>query len=166
MKGKLLTILFLFFIILIVDYKLSFYGKNYGLLSVQLPYDFNTDFNELEGFKIEEEGFIQIIGKGTSMDNNVIISDIIEYAHDSFGIYCKIRDVNQHLYVVSVVYDENRHMGDKILFSIVNVNKLSKELNWITVLNNSGTQLLETFRITLLILFLLPLFSLVRNSFK
>lgn len=166
MKGKLLTILFLFFIILIVDYKLSFYGKNYGLLSVQLPYGFNTDFDKLDGFKIEEEGFIQVIGKGDKIEDNIVISEIIEYAYDSFGLYCKIRDVNQHLYVISVVYDDNRPMGNKILFSLINFNKLGKELNWITVLNNSSIQLLETFRIILLILILVTLFSLVRNSFK
>lgn len=54
-----------------IDNTLSFYGKGFNFFNNKITYEYNTDFDPLEGFKIEEEGFIQIIGSGTKIDTNI-----------------------------------------------------------------------------------------------
>jgi len=139
-----------------VDYDLSYYGKGYNIFNTKITYDFNTDFDPLEGFKIEEEGFIQVIGYGTTVsDDSLLVNRITDYAYNSNGIFCKIYDEHRKTYFVKVVYNPNGIPGYKIEYDTIAESKLDKNLKWLNVDNSKEVRNLEITHF-LLQVFLLP----------
>jgi hypothetical protein len=64
MKQKLLLIISIISLF-ILEIELENYGVGYGLFNPNLPYKLNTDFDKYQGFDIEEEGFITVLGKNS-----------------------------------------------------------------------------------------------------
>ena len=120
-------------VFLIIDYNRSFYGKGFNIFRHKITYDLNTDFDSLEGFKIEEEGFIQVIGQGTKLSNKAVVKQITNYSYDSNGIYCEILDNNNKKYFVKVIYDEKRPWGQKMSYDVVSKHSIDKNLKWYNV---------------------------------
>lgn len=161
MKTKWILILLTLslFSFVTTDYKLSFYGKGYNLLKNKIVYDFNTDFDNLEGFKIEEEGFIQIIGHGTKINNDIMVNKITDYTYNSNGIFCNITDNKKEKHFVKVSYNKDEESTNKIKFSIISEDKLNKDLTWYNVSDSQLLKILELSNIALkLLLFLCAIF--------
>lgn len=98
----LYVVILLIFLLLLVDYSLSFYGRGNNFMNVKLNYDLNTDFDPLEGFKIEEEGFIQVIGYNTEIQKDVKVKQILKYSSSSNDIVCEFNDSKNKIgYVIS-----------------------------------------------------------------
>jgi hypothetical protein len=154
-KRNIIAIVFLLLFCLINDYFLSFYGKGYNLLGNKIVYEFNLDFDKLEGFKVEEENFIQIIGFGTKINEDIVVKEITAYTYNFNGIFCRIIDKNGQNYFVETVFDKNAEFGNRIKYNIISKSKIDKDLKWYNVSNSSFLKGLELIYLVLkLILFL------------
>lgn len=160
------SIIILILLFLITDNTLSFYGRGKNLFNNKIIYDYNTDFDPLEGFKIEEEGFIQIIGRGTKIDNNIEVSKILEYTYDSSGIFCKILDARNKSFFVKVQYDKKGKPGFRIHYSLMHESEINKELKWYEVDNSSFVRVLEILRLIIIFITLIISFLLITHLFK
>ena len=145
MKKSLLLFTILFISLLALDFSLSFYGKNYSFVKVHLPFGFNTDYDNLEGFKIEDEGFIQIIGSYKTINDSIIIKRIKKYAFNDTAIYCDVSDQFDKSYIIQIIYDDKRAKGDLIIYNVINPSKINKSLSWY---NLDGYNISNTRRVS------------------
>ena len=148
-KG-IISIILLIILFLKIDNTLSFYGRGFNFFNKKITYGYNTDYDSLEGFKIEEEGFIQIIGSGTEVSNNVEVSKIFEYSYDSSGIFCKVIDKRNKVFFVKVQYDQKGKPGTKIYYTLVQKAEISNLLKWYKVDNSSFIQILEILKLCIM----------------
>lgn len=157
---------FLLFSLITTDYKLSFYGKGSNLLKNNIVYGFNTDYDNLEGFKIEEEDFIQIIGHGTKINSVITIDKITDYAYNSNGIFCKTTDFKKENHYVKVTYNKNKGSANKIKYSIISGDEIKKDLNWYKVSDSQFLKGLELLYIILKFLMFLSVILLGTNLYR
>lgn len=136
---------------LIIDNTLNFYGKGFNFFNNKITYEYNTDFDSLEGFKIEEEGFIQIIGSGTKIGKNIEVSKILQYTYNSSGIFCEILDVQNKVFFVKVQYEKKRKPGVRIYYTIIQKSEINEGLKWYNVANSSFVQLLEILKLVIML---------------
>lgn len=135
MKKIYFTVIFLLVAFVLIDYHRALYGKGFNLLHRTITYGYNTDFDSYEGFKIEEDNFIQIIGKGTKIDNAGEVAYIISYAYDDEGIYCKIKNTRNRILFVKTILDNNRSKGRQLFHSIIQKSAINLYLDWYIVDN-------------------------------
>ncbi|MFK7049800.1 hypothetical protein FLACOL_00461 [Flavobacterium columnare] len=145
-----ISIIILIILFLTIDNALSFYGKGFNFFNNKITYSYNTDFDSLEGFKIEKEGFIQIIGSGTKINNSIEVSKILEYTYNSAGIFCEILDNRNKVIFVKVQYDNKRKPGTRIYYTFVQKSEINKGLKWYKVDNSSFVQLLEILKLVIM----------------
>lgn len=168
MKSLKFLISIIIFILLffIIDNTLSFYGKGFNFFKNTITYEYNTDFDSLQGFKIEEEGFIQIIGRGTKIKSNIEVYKILEYTYNSSGIFCEILDNRNKIIFVKVQYDKKRRPGAKIHYDIIQKSEINDDLQWYKVDNSSFVQVLETLKLIITFAIFIIIFLLIINLFS
>jgi hypothetical protein len=128
MKKQFLLFTVLFISIFVSDFLLSFYGRNYSFIRVHLPFGFNTDYDYLEGFKIEDEGFIQVLGKYDIINDSIKINSIKNYTFDDNAIYCEVSDQFNKNYILQITYNDNGRKGNMIVYNFINQKQLNKNL--------------------------------------
>ncbi len=154
------------FLLLLVDYNLSSFGKGHNILKSKLNYDYNTDFDPLEGFKIEQEGFMQIIGFGTEIDNNTKVNRILKYANDTSGIFCEFKDSENKLQYVKIVNEKQGLIYDNIKYELIPKEKIKNDLNWQNVFNSPKLRFLEIINIILKIVLFFGIIIWIIGLFK
>jgi len=137
------------FIILIImfiinDYYLSFYGRGYNILKAKILHEFNLDFDPLEGHKIEQEEFIQIIGHGTKIDDTLIVNKLKKYGMYDNSIFCEVVDKQNNVSLIKITYNKNGNIGRKVNFQKITDNNFHKTIQWYN-LNNSKTDRILNF---------------------
>lgn len=159
-----ITIMIVLFFI--IDNSLSFYGKGFNFFKTKITYEYNTDFDSLEGFKIEEEGFIQIIGRGTEIKKNVEVFKILGYGYNSSGIFCEVLDNRNKTIFVRVHYDKKQRPGDRIIYTIIQNSEIHHDLQWYKVDNSSFVQFLEILKFLITLTTFVIIFFLIINLFR
>lgn len=134
MKYKIFIVLLILFFI--NDYYLSFYGRGNNLLKTKILYGFNLDFDSLEGYKIEEEEFIQVIGYGTVINDELTVKKFIKYAINKNSIFCEVIDKKDNSNLIKITFNENRNKGNKINFQKINNYKFYDTLEWYDLTNS------------------------------
>lgn len=160
-----ISIIILIILFLILDNSLSFYGKGFNFFKNKITYGYNTDFDSLEGFKIEEEGFIQIIGRGTQIKKDVEVYKILEYDYNSSGIFCKVVDNKNKVIFVKVQYDKKQRPGHRINYTIIQKSEINNDRKWYKVDNSSFVQILEILKLAITFTILVIIFLLIINLF-
>jgi hypothetical protein len=161
-KKYYVLVIILIGLVFFTDYNLSFYGRGSNILKTQITYGYNLDFDNLEGFKIEEEEFIQVIGQGTKMNNSITVNKITKYSYNLKGVFCEILDSKNKLRYIKVTYDKNRAMGDKISYDLINKSEIDNNLIWYNVIDSRKIQYLLIINFILkLSLFFLIVFMFI-----
>lgn len=161
-KKYYVLVIILIGLVFFTDYNLSFYGRGSNILKTQITYGYNLDFDNLEGFKIEEEEFIQVIGQGTKINNSITVNKITKYSYNLKGVFCEILDSKNKLRYIKVTYDENRAMGDKISYDLINKSEIDNNLIWYNVIDSRKIQYLLIINFILkLSLFFLIVFMFI-----
>lgn len=135
--------------LLSLDFSLSYYGRNYSVMEVSLPFGFNTDYDNEDGFKIEDEGFIQILGKGDDVNNVCKINRIKRYTFNTNSIYCEVDDQIGKNHILQITYDHKRKKGDRLIYNFVKLKEINENLYWFN-LDGHIVKLLTLLRILLL----------------
>jgi hypothetical protein len=164
---KNLKILFAVNLLLLiwVNQNLSYYGKGYNVFRHKLLYGFNTDYDSLEGFKIEDEEFIQVIGSGTDINESIKVGHILKYAEHDSGIFVEFMNSNSKEYVVRVVYDKKGELGNQIKYQLVSNSTVNNhELRWYNVYDSAYARVLVilnlVFKISLLLIILMLVYKM------
>lgn len=163
---KIISLLIINLLLLIfINNNLSYYGKGVNIFNHKLLYGYNTDYDPLEGFKIEDDEFLQVFGSGSEINQNIKVKRILRYAQNNFGIFSEFLDLYNKKHVVKITYSDNRELGHKLKYSIItNVSKL--KLNWYNVNDSYYVRSLEVFNMFLKISFLLILFLIFYKKIK
>ena len=160
-----ITITVLIILFFYVDNTLSFYGRGFNFFNNKIVFGYTTDFDSLDGFKIEEEGFIQIIGRGTKVSKNVEVSNVVEYSYDSLGIVCKILDNRNQVFYVKVQYNQKGKPGTNIYYTLIQKSEINNHLKWYKVNNSAFIQTLEIFKI-FIVMFLITFLTIIYSFRK
>ena len=142
----LITLTFLLMAFIVTDYCMFFYGKGFNLLNQELTFGYNTDFDNLEYFKIEYEDFDQIIGYGTQINSNISVNRVLEYSFNDSGIYCYIIDNYKQKHFVKIDFDANRKMGQKIVYQLLSDKPITNS-TWFNVNNPLNVFILHFVRL-------------------
>jgi hypothetical protein len=160
---KYIVFLILVSMFFINDYYLSFYGKGNNLLKTKILYGFNLDFDPLEGHKIEEEQFIQVIGHGTKIDDALTVNKIIKYAVSENFIICEVVDKTNNINIIKITYDENRNIGNKINFQKITNLKFDDRLHWYNLENSKLEMILNFSHFILKVILILSVIIFIYN---
>lgn len=156
MKNLKILVIVNLLLVLLINHNLSYYGKGYNIFKHKLLYGYNTDFDSLEGFKIEDEEFIQIIGNETEISDTVKVARVLKYAENDSNIFVEFMDSHNKIYIVGIRYDPKGALGNKIKYQIISNFTFSNELKWYNVYDSSYVQVLGilnlVFKISLIIL--------------
>lgn len=151
---------FIIFLLLLIDYSLAFYGRGNNFMDVKLNYDLNADFDPLEGFKIEEEGFIQVIGYDTEIQKDVRVKKILRYSNSLNGIICEFIDSKNKIDYVIITADNTKLLS----YKLIDKSEIKGDLKWYNVSDSKYLKVLNFFNfilkltlVTTLILFILKL---------
>jgi hypothetical protein len=160
----LYVVIFLIFLLLVVDYNLSFYGKGNNFMNTKLNYDLNTDFDPLEGFKIEEEGFIQVIGYNTEIQKDVKVKQILKYSSSSNGIICEFNDSKNNIGYVIITADKSNLLS----YKLIKKSETKGDLKWYDVFDSKYLKVLNfsnfILKLAIVITLILFIFKLIRKK--
>lgn len=155
--SKLLILSFFIVLQLFLDFELSFYGRGFNLFQTKMVYDFNADYDSYSGFRIEQEGFIQVLGSDEVINNKVTVSEVEAYAYDSSGIYSICKDSNMKKFAVKIILDQNRRKGSQLQYFLIDATDIPDDLQWYQVVTSKYLTFLEFTKVLSLFVVLLSI---------
>lgn len=171
---SLLLLLFSIGLLFIMEYQLEKYGLGDEFYHPNLPYEFNTDYNQDKtyedyGFMIEDEGFISVIESGRNYSDDqgffLKIKQIMKYVINDRKIYL-LANTDKGEFIVQVIFDMKRPMRNKVQYIFFKPNEFNKTKNfdWIDV--SSDKFLLRKLFLLLKIIILIQIYRLIYKGIK
>jgi|GEM_PF-1573854 hypothetical protein len=136
------------------DYQLDKYGRGYHIFNYRLPYGFELKLDEINQYKIVEDGFIHIVSSGQKIeleDSTVRnISKLLKYGVEDniLFVYINTEKGNEN---IKIYIDEKKPKGKQLVYSLCN----DKNIKWIDLEENLKFLIISHFLFQILIIMIL-----------
>ena len=120
------------------DYQLDKYGRGYHIFNYRLPYGFELKLDEINQYKIVEDGFIHIVSSGQK----------IELEDNILFVYINTEKGNEN---IKIYIDEKKPKGKQLVYSLCN----DKNIKWIDLEENLKFLIISHFLFQILIIMIL-----------
>lgn len=150
--------------ILISDYWLLRFGQGVLIFKAKLPSGITIKYDNLQGYKFLEEGFIHILNEFTIFGKDTINS-ILAYDATEYDVFVKSTTTNGKTLYLNIHVLES--LNGELKYEIRDYKSRGIE-NWIDVSNRRSIRFVVTLRnilaVIMLILLLAKLFGLIRSA--
>ncbi len=148
-----ITLIICLVLILISDYRLSQFGRGFQFFKVGLPSGITINYDNLQGYKFLEEGFIHIVDERTIFEEDTIEA-ILAYEGTPNNVFIKCKTTAHEILYLNIHILESAK--DEMRYEIISYNSKGDE-DWIDISNKRRMDIVLTFR-NILIALLLILF--------
>ena len=153
------------FVIFISDYFLSQYGRGFGLLTTKLPAGIEIEYDNPQGYKFLEEGFIHLVDEHSVFEKDTIKS-ILAYSVTDDDVYIKSLTTRKKILYVNIHVSSSFRNNSKYQVRTYEITDNKKQ--WINLDNNNWIKFLLASRslliCLLLILLLINIFLFIKRK--
>jgi hypothetical protein len=138
MKSKknillVLTLAAIVTITLLSDYILSQYGRGLGIFKAKLPSGITLKYDNIEGYKFLEEGFIHIIDEHTVFEKDTIVK-ILAYLATNDNVFIKA-STRKNIFYINIHVMES--LNNDLKYELKRYRSSATE-NWIDLSSNDS----------------------------
>lgn len=148
-----------------LDFWLSQFGQSTFIFKATLPAGITIEHDNLQGYKILEEGFIHILDEHTIYGEDTIMA-ILAYDATESDVFVKSRNSAGKIVYLNVHVLESAN--EELIYDLAKYKNTGNE-NWIDISNKDGIRLAVTIRNVLLgiilIMFIIKLLAWIRLIF-